>query len=92
MTLLLCYDVCEDARRTRLFKKLKGFLVPVQKSVFEGELPTRRWDELLKMVHQTIDLETDSVRIYHLCRGCAGITTLVGTSPPVRDPAEPVII
>ncbi|MES2644193.1 MAG: CRISPR-associated endonuclease Cas2 [Myxococcota bacterium] len=92
MVLVLCYDVVDDTRRGRLFKRLKGFLRPVQKSVFEGHLPDRRWGELTRMVGDTIDPVVDSVRIYQLCRGCAGITALIGCSPVVGDHADPILI
>lgn len=92
MNLILCYDVSHNTRRARLFKRLKGFLIPVQESVFEGVLPSARWGALLDMVQRTIDPNVDSVRIYHLCKSCTGITTLLGVSPKVPDPDEPVII
>jgi CRISPR-associated protein Cas2 len=92
MHLVLCYDVVQDRRRGRLFKKLKGFLTPVQKSVFEGELPVRRWDDLIRTVQRCIDPLTDSVRIYGLCRGCAATITHIGITPMLSDPDEPVVI
>lgn len=92
MVLVLCYDVVNNRRRARLFKRLKGFLVPVQESVFEGHLPDRRWGELLTMVKDTIDMNVDSVRIYHLPGSSQGLTTLLGRSPPVPNPGEPILI
>jgi CRISPR-associated endonuclease Cas2 len=64
MVLVLCYDVVADGRRARLFKGLKGYLRPVQKSVFEGRLPERRWDPMIRMVSRIIEPAEDSVRIY----------------------------
>ena len=92
MVLLLVYDIVDDTRRTKLFKRLKGFLVPVQKSVFEGELPANRWSELLRTVNGTMDHQEDSVRIYSICKGCKGSMTLLGTSPAVPDPGQPILI
>lgn len=92
MYLLLCYDVVDDPRRTRLFKRLKGLLRPVQKSVFEGELPDWRWNQLIRIVDDTIDHGTDTVRIYHLCRTCRGLLYLAGTAEPLPDPRVPVLI
>lgn len=90
--LVLVYDVADDRRRATLFKRLKGFLTPVQESVFEGDLPSRRWTELRRTVDRTIDAGEDSVRIYALCRACRGQTTLIGRSPPVPDPGEPILV
>jgi CRISPR-associated protein Cas2 len=92
MVLVLAYDVVDDTRRAKLFKRMKGFLTPVQKSVFEGDLPARRWNELVRTVSAIIDASEDSVRIYSICRACKGSTTLLGTSPPVADPAEPILV
>ncbi len=92
MVLLLCYDVTDDPRRTRLYKRLHAFLTPVQKSVFEGSLPSNRLGALVQMVRNTIDPREDSVRIYALCRTCRGQTLLLGVSPTVREPGEPILV
>lgn len=92
MHLVLCYDVVEDRRRSRLFKQLKGYLRPVQKSVFEGQIPSSRYMSLVQMVERTIDRQTDTVRIYHLCRSCQTLTALIGTAAPVPDGPEDLII
>jgi CRISPR-associated protein Cas2 len=92
MVLVLAYDVVGDGRRQRLHDRLKGFLRPVQKSVFEGHLPESRWDELLALVHAEVDHAEDSVRVYVLCGACAGATVHVGVSAVVPGPDEPVIV
>ena len=79
MYLILCYDVISDSRRNRLHGKLKGFLRPVQKSVFEGELPDRRYQLLKDTIETIIDQRVDTVRIYHLCKGCRPLTDIIGT-------------
>lgn len=92
MYLVVCYDVVTDRRRNRLFRRLRAMLQPVQKSVFEGELPDRRLPELQKMVHDTIDANTDTVRIYSLCRGCRGLVDLIGSAAPVPDPKQDWVV
>ena len=87
MHCVLCYDVVDDGRRRKLYHGLRAFLQPVQKSVFEGDLPADRLDALIGLVTSTIDHETDTVRIYHLCRGCAQLTDHVGTARVI--PLEP---
>jgi CRISPR-associated protein Cas2 len=79
MYLVLCYDVVSDRRRTRLYGKLKGFLRPVQKSVFEGELPDRRYQDLKDVIENIIDQRVDTVRVYHLCKGCRPLADIIGT-------------
>lgn len=92
MYLLLCYDIVNDSRRARLFRNLRGFLEPVQKSVFEGELSSFRYPQLLKLVRENIDFETDTVRIYNLCKGCRNLTELFGTAEELPVEPEDVII
>jgi CRISPR-associated protein Cas2 len=92
MHLVLCYDVVCDRRRARLFRTLKQYMEPVQKSVFEGVVPVRRHADLLALVGRTIDHETDSVRIYHLCRGCTPLMEHIGTAVAVHDPEADVVV
>lgn len=92
MYVVLCYDVSHDRRRARLFKRLRGFLRPVQESVFEGELPDRRWADLLITCRRTVDATADAVRIHTLCRACRRGTVLVGVSTAIPDPGEPVVV
>lgn len=80
MYLVVCYDVVSDRRRGRLMRRLREYLPRVQKSVFEGPLDDERLVKLRAMVLDEIDLTTDTVRIYHLCRGCQPATELLGTS------------
>ncbi|TVR05316.1 MAG: CRISPR-associated endonuclease Cas2, partial [Deltaproteobacteria bacterium] len=83
MVILLCYDVVEDRRRTRLHNHLRQWLEPVQKSVFEGRIRPDRLGELLSLVEGIIDHDTDSVRIYPLCAGCRPLTHHIGVAEPV---------
>lgn len=92
MYTVVCYDVTDDNRRNRLFGRLKGFLRHVQKSVFEGPLPQRRYPKLLETIEQTIDRELDTVRIYHLCQACHGLTDLLGTSVTVAETTPDLVI
>ncbi len=92
MHLVICYDVVQNKRRAKLHKRLKGFLRPVQRSVFEGELPGHRHEALIRAIVDTIDHETDTVRVYHLCKACAGLTELWGTSVELPDGEEDVVL
>lgn len=92
MYLVLCYDIVQDRRRSRLHRNLKAILEPVQKSVFEGELDPSRYPELLRLVHRTIDHDTDTVRIYHLCAGCRAITDHIGCAHRVAPFEEDIIL
>jgi CRISPR-associated protein Cas2 len=92
MYLVLCYDVTDDKRRARLFRQLKAWLHPVQRSVFEGPLPPSNYAALLRLVHRTIDPERDTVRIYHLPEGSRSRTELLGTSFMVAEEPEDILL
>ena len=92
MHVVICYDIPLDKRRTKLFKGLKGFIQPVQKSVFEGYLPRRRYGALTELIRQTVDHEEDTVRIYHITRGAEGLTELIGRSEAVTTGEEDSIL
>ncbi len=80
MRIVFSYDVTDDRRRARLAKRLKDYLVRVQYSVFEGDVDPQTEGRLERLVYEELSLDTDSVRIYPLCRGCAGAMRLFGTS------------
>jgi CRISPR-associated protein Cas2 len=92
MHLVVCYDIVDDRRRARLFKQLKGFLVPVQKSVFEGVLADRRYPALIRTIKANIDEGIDTVRVYHLCRGCVPLTELFGTSRAIDEDVPDIVV
>lgn len=79
MYLVVCYDIVENRRRARVLRKLREYLVHVQKSVFEGPLDEQRLEPLRRMLLEEIDPVTDTVRIYHLCSRCVPATEVLGT-------------
>ena len=91
MYLIVCYDVTTNRRRTKLHKALSGFLDPVQKSVFEGDLPSARYETLRAAIEKTIDQEKDTVRIYHLSNACRSATELIGCSVTVQGDQDVVV-
>ena len=92
MHTVLSYDVCSNKRRARLHKRLKAFLHPVQMSVFEGRVSAAERTRLEDLVLLYADQNTDSVRIYSMCRACRGLTRLYGVAAPVFDPDQPVLL
>lgn len=92
MHVVLTYDIVADSRRARFHKRLKALLRPVQYSVFQGEIPDSRWSRLVGLVTREIDHRTDSVRVYPLCRACAGLVQSYGVAPELHDPRAPIIV
>lgn len=92
MYVIVAYDVVEDRRRRRVHKALLGFLVPVQKSVFEGEIPDPRYSELLAVLGREIDRGTDTVRIYRMCARCIPAAAIVGCGVYVEPADQDVLL
>ncbi|MGH9845965.1 MAG: CRISPR-associated endonuclease Cas2 [Blastocatellia bacterium] len=83
---VVAYDISNDRRRTRLFKRLKRYGMAVQESVFECHLTA---DQFLKMrmdIEAVIDPEVDQVRYYNLCPKCAGRIQATSASRITSDP------
>ena len=62
MYVVLVYDFDEE-RVQRINKLLKGYLIWVQNSVFEGEITNSLYDEMVKRMAKLMK-EEDSVIIY----------------------------
>ncbi|MCS6897772.1 MAG: CRISPR-associated endonuclease Cas2 [Nitrospira sp.] len=66
---LVCYDIADEGRLTRVYRYLKGVGVPLQYSVF---LCSWTWAERAKAIDrltELIDAQADDVRIYPLPSG-----------------------
>ena len=66
----MTYDIREDQRRNRIFKLLKGYLTPVQFSVFEGWV---KREDIVLLQHQLKKLmhsRNDSICFYRQCGRC----------------------
>ncbi len=67
---VVCYDIVDDKKRTRIAKIMEGFGKRVQKSVFECFLTDREFEEMKKKVEKEMDFEIDSINYYLLCERC----------------------
>jgi CRISPR-associated protein Cas2 len=63
------YDIAKDRTRTKIAKRvLELGLTRVQKSVYVGDLPANRVEEILLASRELLNLETDSVYVFPMCR------------------------
>lgn len=85
MLVIVAYDIEDDRVRTRLMKKLKDFGPRVQYSVFEADLSTAELDRLKGVVGKIELAESDSIRLYHLCRTCAAHVLIWGAGEVTKD-------
>ena len=79
MLVLAAYDIANDRRRQRVSLCFEAVGARVQYSVFECELTSVRFDELVATVDSIIDHDDDQVRFYRLAGASAsGPTRIVG--------------
>ena len=85
---VIVYQVKSDRLRTKLRKILLSYGSPVQNSVFECRLSSSQFKEMLKSIENIKDLllETDSIRLYNVCKNCVAKTIIIGNKPIVTDP------
>ncbi len=63
------YDITLDKTRNRIARRCLDYgLYRVQKSVFLGDLEANRVEEILLFSREILDLQTDSVYIFPMCR------------------------
>ena len=68
MFVILTYDA-ESERLSKIRKTCKKYLLPVQRSVFEGHLTEKRLRLLKEDIAKAIDPEKDHVVIYVMSYG-----------------------
>lgn len=91
MYLLLAYDITSPSRGQRFHRKAREVLVPVQKSVMEGPVRPAGLTRLETLITR-LDLESDHVRVYTLCRACQGMTRTWGPALDLPDPHDPTVV
>jgi len=86
---VVAYDVCDDRRRRRVEKALRGYGFRVQYSVFECRIDTRKLERLKRELALEVEAE-DSLRFYPLCEACERKIRTV----PEDDPfdSEPIVV
>jgi CRISPR-associated protein Cas2 len=63
------YDIAKDRTRTKVAKQCLDFgLYRVQNSVFLGDIESNRIEEILLFSRELLNLESDSVYIFPMCR------------------------
>ncbi|MFW0861807.1 MAG: CRISPR-associated endonuclease Cas2 [Dethiobacter sp.] len=85
MFLLVCYDIPDDRRRSRVGKILEGYGNRVQKSVFECDLTPKQIQRLKLRLMKVIQNPDDSLRYYCLCAQCVGRIEVINGPRPIES-------
>ena len=92
MFIIVCYDIVDNKRRSRIAKVMKSYGYRVQKSVFECQLDDdRKYLQMKKAIEKTINREEDSVRYYFLCARCQGNVEVSGWGV-IREEEEVIVV
>lgn len=67
---IVCYDIPDDKRRTKLAKCLEGYGDRIQYSVFEVRLDRKLYQEMVNDIANHIETSEDSVYVFQLCANC----------------------
>jgi CRISPR-associated protein Cas2 len=70
---------------------MKSYGERVQKSVFECRIDDGKFLKMKQAIEKLIDWEEDSVRYYHLCKGCWKNVDISGWGV-VREEEEVIVV
>ncbi len=80
MFYLVTYDVAKDKKRKKMADFLLEYGVRVQYSVFECDLSEKDVKAIVGKAEELLDLSSDSLLMYPLCKNCTGKRIRVGTT------------
>ncbi|MFN9238970.1 MAG: CRISPR-associated endonuclease Cas2, partial [Pseudanabaena sp.] len=81
MFYLVCYDIVNDRRRTKVSNFLQGYGLRVQKSVFECVLSPDQYKTVQKRLHKLIKEQEDQIRFYPMSPRHRQLVKIVGMQP-----------
>ena len=78
MIVLVTYDITDPKRLRKTHKFLKEFGLNTQKSVFECDIDEVALKRIRQFCKKSLDLSSDSVRIYKICSRCMKNVSISG--------------
>jgi CRISPR-associated protein Cas2 len=90
--IVVVYDISNDRRRVKLHNLLKDFGTPVQYSVFECYLDTKRRMKMQQRVLKLIKPKVDHVRFYLLCESCLKRVEIPGDWEVLTEPPKALVV
>ena len=82
---IVSYDISDNKTRAQVAKVTSGYIYRVQKSVFEGIISQRGFNEFLKRLRNNHLEATDSIRIYKVCEKCVSKVEYLGHPRMIED-------
>ena len=88
MEYVICYDIADDTRRTRVATALLDFGKRVQESVFVAHLDDELAARMRERLTRLTDPDWDRVHVFELCGACTRRGWVLGTGEEVRSDPE----
>ena len=88
---VVCYDIPDDKRRSKLAQCLEALGDRVQYSVFEAVLPRPLFDKMVQQLQEIVDPEEDRIAIYRLCATCKERSVFLGLAEVEEAPGEEIV-
>ncbi len=85
MQYVVCYDISDDGRRSRLANCLLDFGRRVEESVFVANLDGALALRMMERVKRLVKENEDRVHVFEMCSECAGKTVTLGDAEVVVD-------
>lgn len=92
MFYLICYDIVNDRRRTKIAHILGAYGMRVQKSVFECVLDEKQYEALSQKLMKLINKKEDQLRFYPLTSSCRSKVTILGIKPTLSVDSSAFIV
>lgn len=91
MIYLVCYDICEPKRLTKVAKTLERFGIRIQYSFFQVDAPAETVKKMKESVLKIIDRKEDRFFIYPICERCTRNAVTDGTGSLLKIEAFEII-
>ena len=91
MQYVVCYDITDDARRTKVALALLDYGARTQESVFVANLDEELARRMMERLGRLIDANEDKIHIFRACKNCASQTIALGVGEVAKDAAFYVI-
>jgi len=82
---VICYDIADDRRRSRVAGALLDFGQRVQESVFVAHLDEELAARMKDRVEKLVDPDWDRLHVFEMCAGCARRVWMVGSAELARE-------
>ena len=86
MQYVVCYDIADDGRRSRVSSLLLDFGTRIQESVFVAHLDADLAARMQERLKRVVSADYDRVHVFEICGACEKRLWVLGEAQIVEDP------